>query len=100
VKKDDFDLRSVTSPLLLLFDQELRVNQTGGRRRRDHRVLWSGEVGAPGVWLAEQVIAPEPFLARLAAHGILPITEELAAQAPPVRASTKPVVALISPNPH
>ena len=30
----------------------------------------------PGVWLAEQVIAPEPFLARLAAPGIVPATEE------------------------
>jgi saccharopine dehydrogenase-like NADP-dependent oxidoreductase len=41
--------------------------------------LWSREVEAPGVWLAEQVIAPEPFLARLAAHGIVPITEEVSA---------------------
>ena len=39
--------------------------------------LWAREVDEPGVWLAEQVIAPEPFLARLAAHGIVPITEEL-----------------------
>ena len=34
--------------------------------------LWSREVDTPGVWLAEQVIAPEPFLARLAARGIVP----------------------------
>jgi saccharopine dehydrogenase-like NADP-dependent oxidoreductase len=39
--------------------------------------LWSGEVDAPGVWLAEQVIAPKSFLARLAAHGIVPVIEEL-----------------------
>lgn len=36
--------------------------------------LWSYEVETPGVWLAEQVIAPEPFLARLAAQGIVPAT--------------------------
>lgn len=41
--------------------------------------LWSREVQAPGVWLAEQVIAPQPFLSRLAAHGIVPFVEELAA---------------------
>lgn len=39
--------------------------------------LWSREVAEPGVWLAEEVIAPEPFLARLAAHGIVPVIEEL-----------------------
>lgn len=39
--------------------------------------LWSGEMQAPGVWLAEQVIAPDAFLARLAAHGIVPIFEEV-----------------------
>jgi saccharopine dehydrogenase (NAD+, L-lysine-forming) len=42
--------------------------------------LWSREVEAPGVWLAEQVIAPGPFLARLAARGIVPSTEELSAR--------------------
>lgn len=35
--------------------------------------LWSREVDTPGVWLAEQVIAPAPFLARLAAQGIVPV---------------------------
>lgn len=39
--------------------------------------LWSREVQAPGVWLAEQVITPERFLARLAAHGIVPVSEEI-----------------------
>lgn len=39
--------------------------------------LWSREVEAPGVWLAEQVITPGPFLARLAAHGIVPKVEEI-----------------------
>lgn len=41
--------------------------------------LWAREVAEPGVWLAEQVIAPEQFLARLAAHGMVPIVEELPA---------------------
>jgi saccharopine dehydrogenase-like NADP-dependent oxidoreductase len=34
--------------------------------------LITGEVSEPGVWLAEQVIAPQPFLARLEAHRIIP----------------------------
>lgn len=34
--------------------------------------LWSREADTAGVWLAEQVIAPEPFLARLADQGIVP----------------------------
>jgi hypothetical protein len=38
--------------------------------------LWSGEVDQPGVWLAEQVIAPLRFLARLAEHGLVPVIEE------------------------
>jgi saccharopine dehydrogenase-like NADP-dependent oxidoreductase len=38
--------------------------------------LHAGEVEKPGVWLAEQVIAPARFLERLAAHGLVPITEE------------------------
>jgi hypothetical protein len=50
--------------------------------------LWGGEVTAPGVWLAEQVIAPEPFLARLAAHGIVPLTDEVHPTANGVRASS------------
>jgi saccharopine dehydrogenase (NAD+, L-lysine forming) len=36
--------------------------------------LWAGEVEQPGVWFAEQVIAPNPFLARLAQQGIAPAT--------------------------
>lgn len=43
--------------------------------------LWSREVEEPGVWLAEQVIASEPFLARLAAHGVVPVIEEISASA-------------------
>lgn len=37
--------------------------------------LWSGEVSEPGVWLPEQVIAVQPFLARLAAQGLRPTFE-------------------------
>jgi saccharopine dehydrogenase (NAD+, L-lysine-forming) len=44
--------------------------------------LYRGEVTRPGVWLAEQVIAPAPFLARLAEGGLVPVTEELASRAP------------------
>jgi len=39
--------------------------------------LYTGEVATPGVWLAEQVIAPQRFLQRLAAEGLVPDTEEL-----------------------
>ncbi len=41
------------------------------------KALSAGEVSEAGVWLAEQVIAPAPFLARLAARGLVPVTEEL-----------------------
>jgi saccharopine dehydrogenase-like NADP-dependent oxidoreductase len=41
--------------------------------------LHRGEVAAPGVWLGEQVIDPDRFLARIAAHGLQPSIEELAA---------------------
>jgi len=34
------------------------------------RALAEGMVQAPGAWMPEQVIAPAPFLARLAAHGM------------------------------
>lgn len=34
--------------------------------------LYMDEVTPPGVWLAEQVIAPDPFLTRLAAAGFIP----------------------------
>ncbi len=38
--------------------------------------LWAREVSAPGVWLAEQVIEPAAFFARLAAHGLTPLIGE------------------------
>jgi saccharopine dehydrogenase-like NADP-dependent oxidoreductase len=37
--------------------------------------LAAGEVSTPGVHLAEQVIATEPFFARLAVHGLVPKIE-------------------------
>ncbi len=50
--------------------------------------LWSREAGEAGVWLAEQVIAPRRFLARLAEHGLVPRVEERGAvpRASPLRA--------------
>jgi saccharopine dehydrogenase-like NADP-dependent oxidoreductase len=39
--------------------------------------LHAGEANKPGVWLAEQAIAPEPFLSRLEAGGLKPVIEEL-----------------------
>lgn len=36
--------------------------------------LYRREVEKPGVWLAEQVIAPPAFLKRLAEHGLVPVT--------------------------
>jgi saccharopine dehydrogenase-like NADP-dependent oxidoreductase len=36
--------------------------------------LVAGEVKEPGVWLAEQVIDPQPFLARLEAQQLVPVT--------------------------
>jgi saccharopine dehydrogenase (NAD+, L-lysine forming) len=45
--------------------------------------LWSHEMEAPGVWLAEQVIAPAPFFARLATQGIVPETEEFSTSSSP-----------------
>lgn len=36
--------------------------------------LFAREMSEPGVWLAEQVIRPEPFLTRLRAQGIVPAT--------------------------
>ena len=38
------------------------------------KALYAREVEKPGVWLAEQVIAPAPFLARLAEHDLVPVT--------------------------
>ena len=40
--------------------------------------LHAREGVSAGVWLAEQVIAPAAFLARLAAHGAFPVTTEAA----------------------
>ena len=37
--------------------------------------LWSREVEEPGVWLAEQVIAPGAFFSRLASSGLVPVVE-------------------------
>jgi saccharopine dehydrogenase-like NADP-dependent oxidoreductase len=36
------------------------------------RALDTGEVGRPGIWLAEQIVPPGPFLDRLAARGLVP----------------------------
>jgi saccharopine dehydrogenase-like NADP-dependent oxidoreductase len=44
--------------------------------------LYRGEIVEPGVWLAEQVVAPEPFFARLAGHGLLPVIEEASRDEP------------------
>jgi hypothetical protein len=38
--------------------------------------LWSREVAAPGVWLAEEIVDPDPFFARLAAQGLVLGTDE------------------------
>lgn len=47
--------------------------------------LHAGEVNVPGIWLAEQAIDPGPFLARLAAHGLVPVIGEVQPQRPPER---------------
>jgi saccharopine dehydrogenase-like NADP-dependent oxidoreductase len=39
--------------------------------------LWSREMDTPGVWLAEQVIDPKCFFARLAVNGIVPVIEDI-----------------------
>lgn len=39
------------------------------------QALFTREVDAPGIWLAEQVIDPDRFLARLAAEGLVPIIQ-------------------------
>ena len=39
------------------------------------RALAEGEVVQPGIWLAEQVVPPEPFFERLAAQGLVPRVE-------------------------
>lgn len=38
--------------------------------------LYMGEVERPGLWLAEQVLDPGPFLSRLAAAGLVPVVNE------------------------
>jgi saccharopine dehydrogenase-like NADP-dependent oxidoreductase len=49
--------------------------------------LHTREMDRPGVWLAEQVIAPTKFLERLAARGLVPVTEEYSkrSNSPPSR---------------
>ena len=37
--------------------------------------LAQGEVEQPGIWLAEQVVLPEPFFERLATRGLVPTVE-------------------------
>jgi saccharopine dehydrogenase-like NADP-dependent oxidoreductase len=44
--------------------------------------LYAGEVLEPGVWLAEQVLAPGRFLERIAAHGLSPMTRQGIARDP------------------
>jgi saccharopine dehydrogenase (NAD+, L-lysine-forming) len=39
------------------------------------QALFTREVDAAGLWLAEQVIDPDRFLARLAAEGLVPVVE-------------------------
>jgi saccharopine dehydrogenase-like NADP-dependent oxidoreductase len=39
------------------------------------RALYEGEIEHPGIWLAEQIVPPGPFLTRLAAHGLVPLIE-------------------------
>jgi ribosomal protein L35AE/L33A len=41
------------------------------------RALAEGEVKQPGIWLAEEVVAPEPFFKYLAARGLVPTVETL-----------------------
>jgi saccharopine dehydrogenase-like NADP-dependent oxidoreductase len=40
------------------------------------RSLAQGEVEQPGIWLAEQVVLPEPFFERLATRGLVPTVEQ------------------------
>jgi saccharopine dehydrogenase (NAD+, L-lysine forming) len=39
------------------------------------RALDTGEVKRPGIWLAEQIVPLSPFLARLAARGMVPLID-------------------------
>jgi hypothetical protein len=36
------------------------------------KALTEGEVGQAGIWGAEQIVPIDPFLKRLAAHGLIP----------------------------
>jgi hypothetical protein len=38
--------------------------------------LAEGEVKQAGIWLAEEVVAPESFFGHLAARGLVPTVEE------------------------
>ena len=48
------------------------------------RSLAEDEVEHPGIWLAEQVVPPEPFFERLAARGLAPMIEERLSDSPVV----------------
>jgi hypothetical protein len=39
------------------------------------RALADEEVRQPGIWLAEEVVAPESFFGHLAARGLVPAIE-------------------------
>jgi len=39
------------------------------------QALVEHEVDCPGIWTADQVVPADPFLDRLAAHGIVPVVE-------------------------
>jgi saccharopine dehydrogenase-like NADP-dependent oxidoreductase len=51
------------------------------------QALFTREVDAPGIWLAEQVIDPDRFLARLAAEGLVPAIQGPTPIEQPVAAS-------------
>jgi saccharopine dehydrogenase (NAD+, L-lysine-forming) len=51
------------------------------------QALFTREVSAPGIWLAEQVIEPDRFLARLAAAGLVPTVDGPAPSEQPAAAS-------------
>ncbi len=45
------------------------------------RAIVDGQVSEPGIWLAEQVVPPGPFLQHLAANGVVPKVEAVLAVA-------------------
>lgn len=53
--------------------QQARATATSAAATTE--ALHAGEV-SPGVWLAEEAIAPAPFLARIAKQGLIPTFEE------------------------